>query len=162
MSKLYILCGCPGVGKSTVADMIADEVGATVFRTDEIRKELFPNPSYSKSESQRVYDELMERSEAELRSGTPVVMDATFNLKVGRDNAVEVADSAGVNYQILKVTCDEDQVRKRIKQRDGKSDADFSIYQKIRDSFEPIQRSYETIDNSGSEQSTRKSVRRAI
>ena len=38
---LVIVGGVPGAGKSTVAELIADRLGAERLRSDEIRKELF-------------------------------------------------------------------------------------------------------------------------
>lgn len=164
MSKLYIVCGYPGVGKSTAAEIIADQTGARPIRTDSVRKELFgPNPSYSSSESQKTYDEVFSRAKETLESGTPVALDATFNLKIGRDSAVEVAEEVGVDFQFIKVECDEDVVRKRIENRtDTDSDADFSIYQKIRDDFEPFSYPYDTVDNSTSKSNLESQISRVV
>ncbi len=40
--KLFIVCGYIASGKTTVADKLAEIIGADVIRTDDVRKELFP------------------------------------------------------------------------------------------------------------------------
>lgn len=155
---IVVLAGYPGVGKSFVAREIQKQVGATVFRTDAIRKELFSNPTYSREESQKTYDELFSRAEESVKSGETVVLDATFSLQVGRENVAEIGRKQECDVVFIQVTCDESVVRERIESRDGLSDADFSVYQKVRDSFESFEREYETIDNSGSKSQTRETV----
>ena len=46
-------------------------------REMEIRRALFADPSYSKSESERVFDVVHGAAEARLASGTGVIVDAT-------------------------------------------------------------------------------------
>ena len=38
---LVVVCGLPGVGKSTVAGVVSDRLEASRLRTDVVRKELF-------------------------------------------------------------------------------------------------------------------------
>jgi len=42
---LVIVCGLPGTGKTVTANQIADDIGATILRTDSIRKKLFKTGS---------------------------------------------------------------------------------------------------------------------
>lgn len=155
---IVVLAGYPGVGKSFIANEFRRELSTDVLRTDKIRKELVSNPTYSKDESQKTYEELFSRTEETVKGGTSVVLDATFSLQVGRDNVASIGEQQGCAVIFVNVTCDEDIVRERIASRDGISDADFSVYQKVRDSFEPFQRSVETIDNSRSKSKTKQSV----
>ena len=154
MSRLIVVCGEPGVGKSKVADLLSRRTGGHVLRTDEIRKDLFgPEPEYTSEESQQVYDEMFDRAKNLLRDDHKcVILDATFMLKVGRERADFLAQkyTDPYNFDIVRVTADEDVVRKRIRERENDaSDADFSIYQSIRDRFEPIEFPHVEIDNSG-------------
>jgi predicted kinase len=45
-----IICGLPGVGKTTVAKDLAALINAIVLSTDRIRKELILKPTYKKQE----------------------------------------------------------------------------------------------------------------
>lgn len=141
---LIITCGLPGVGKTTIARQIAAERDATILRSDVVRKEVFPNPSYSSDETEMVYDELLVRAAEILPEA--VVLDATFRRQRHRDMAVALAERLDVDYEIVKVECDEEVVRERIESRTGDaSDADFSVYKEVE--FEPLTREATIVDN---------------
>jgi len=164
--KLIIVCGEPGVGKSSVAEYIAklfDIFGnCHVLATDEIRKELFgPEPEYTKEESQATYDEMFDRARLRLQENENVVLDATFMLQRGRERANRLAQehTEPYNFTIVRVTCDPDTAKRRIRQREeSASDADVQVYHSIRDRFEPIELPHVTIDNSDSWWQTREKL----
>ncbi|MDY6764385.1 MAG: AAA family ATPase, partial [Halobacteria archaeon] len=94
--RLIVICGYPGVGKSTVASLIAEETNARIYDSDHVRKELFPDPTYSREESRTVYNELLERGREALEDGETVVLDATFSRRSKREQAESIADDLGV------------------------------------------------------------------
>lgn len=47
---LVIVCGLPGVGKTTFAKKLAPLINAIILSTDKIRKELITSPTYEKEE----------------------------------------------------------------------------------------------------------------
>jgi predicted kinase len=151
---LVLVCGLPGTGKSTVAERIAELLPASLLRTDVVRKELFPDPTYASEESARVYDELFSRARERLDDGEHVVLDATFRRRDLRERAAAVAEAAGTEYRLVRVTCAESVVRQRIERRqreeDDESDADFAVYNQLKNEFEPIQGDdHVVVDNSG-------------
>lgn len=159
---LVVLSGYPGVGKSFVAREIDRAVSgsAVLLQTDKIRKELFPNPTYSGDESQKVYDTLFDRARENVRNGKIVLLDATFNLEIGRRTAEHIADDENADFTILFVTCDDETARQRIRNReDSVSDADIDVYETIKETFERFEREYSEIDNSGTKRETRSQVR---
>lgn len=79
MSKLVIMVGLPGSGKSTYATKYTTQNRTTLVSTDEIRRELCGNPE-TQGNRQEVFDEAHRRIEIALRAGDTVVFDAT-NLK---------------------------------------------------------------------------------
>lgn len=141
---LFVVCGLPGVGKTTTARDLAAEHDATVVRSDVVRKDRFDDPAYTTQETERVYEAVLDRAHRVLPD--PVVLDATFRKQRHRDEAVALAERAGVDYRFVKVECDEAVVRRRIQARtDDESDADFSVYQEVE--FEPLQRAADVVDN---------------
>ncbi len=56
MSIIIIICGLPGVGKSTISNDLARLINAVVLSSDKIRKEIFPRPTYTKFERRLIYD----------------------------------------------------------------------------------------------------------
>lgn len=147
---LVVCCGLPGVGKSTISGYIAEQLPATRCRTDEVRHDVFAEPSYTPAETRSTYEELFERACARLDDGRNVVVDGTFKDARARDEIVSVAEETGAAVQFVRVTCPPAVVRERIQSRtDDASDADVSVYQKHRDQFEPLARAHVTVDNGG-------------
>ncbi|MFB6234491.1 MAG: AAA family ATPase [Halopenitus sp.] len=156
--QLVVVCGLPGVGKTTVANRVARLVDGDVLRTDAVRKDLFPEPKYTEAESRAVYRELLARAATRLADEESVVLDATFKRRRTRRNAQGLARAAGVPFRTIKVECDESVVERRIANRDGLSDADFEIHRKFRREFDRIEVQHGVVDNSRSEAATLEQV----
>ncbi|ELY54454.1 AAA family ATPase [Natronolimnohabitans innermongolicus] len=153
---LLVYCGLPGVGKSMASEYTAERYPATRYRSDAVRKELFPDPEYTSAESDATYAELLARARSDLESGTDVVLDATFRRKARREQAAAVADEVDADVLFVRVTCSLEVVEERIRARtDTISDAGFEQHLQLRDSFEPIERDHVEIDNSGTIAETR-------
>jgi len=50
---IILICGYPGVGKTTVAHELAPLINAVVLSTDKIRKEFLDKPTYGEQEKKR-------------------------------------------------------------------------------------------------------------
>lgn len=148
--SLVAYCGLPGVGKSTAAQYTTAELGTLRLRTDEIRKELFDEPTYSAAEDDATYEELLHRAQQALDAGNDVVLDATFGCKRHRDRAIDVATEVGVDFTFVRIICDQPVAEQRIAERTaGPSDADVEIYRTLREMYDPFERDHIEIDNSG-------------
>lgn len=153
---LVVVCGLPGVGKSTVAKMIVDELDGTCLRTDEIRKELFSEPQYDSEENEATYDEMFTRAEDALARGSDVVLDATFTERSKREAARDLARSNEADFRLLKVEADEEVVKDRISNRkDEVSDANFQTYLEKKRTFDDVLEDITVVDNSGDKSRTR-------
>ena len=146
--RVIAICGVPGVGKTTTAEWITDNVGGQLLRTDVIRKELFPDPSYTAEERRRTYAELFDRAFEVVSTGEVAVLDATFARRRHRDWLRERAAQADVDIEFVEVECAEPVVRDRIAAREGASDADFEVYLYYQYRFEPVRGEHLTVDNS--------------
>jgi len=156
---VIVVCGLPGVGKSTVARAIAEAVDGVVLRTDVIRQEIVENPVYTAEEKRRVYDELFERARDRLTERQSVVLDGTYRRRAYRDRARELAAGSDTGFELVAVRCDESVVEHRIAQRENDaSEADLEVYRQYRDSFEPFVGDHLTIDNSGELEITKRQV----
>jgi predicted kinase len=159
--EIIVVCGLPGVGKSTVARAIADAVDGEVLRTDVIRQQIVENPVYTAEEKRRVYEELFERARKHLTDGRSVVLDGTYRRRTYRDRARELAADLDTGFELVAVQCDEPVVERRIAEReDDASEADIEVYHQYRDSFEPFVGDHLTIDNSGDLETTQRQVAR--
>lgn len=156
-AKIVVVCGLPGVGKTTVAEDVADRVEGRLLRTDVVRKQILTNPNYTEEESRMVYGEVFDRARETIEDGQSVVLDGTFKDAIYRDRAKELSESLDAEFDLVKVECSEDVVRERIRSRkNDASDADFEVHAMYRERFDPIAGDHVTVDNSkGLEATTR-------
>ena len=146
---LILVCGLPGVGKTTMAKRIADETKSFVLSTDTLRKKIIDDPEYTEREKELVYNLLFEMAEKFLMTGKNVILDGTFYRKKLRDRARKLAERTNNEFIIVEIVCDEKIVKKGMakrKERGSESDADFEIYKKIKRQFEPIKEKHLVID----------------
>lgn len=156
---LVVVCGVPGVGKTSVSEHVVDRLDGTLLRTDVVRKELFDEPAYTAEESRRTYEELLARGERIVDRGGVAVLDGTFHDRRYRHMALARAAAAGVDHRFVHVQCDPDVARERIRAREGDaSDADVAVHDHVREQFDRLQVAHETVDNSGSLAATRRQV----
>jgi predicted kinase len=79
---IVLVCGLPGVGKTSVSKELAKLTRWTILSTDKIRKELFPNPTYSTEEKRLIYDVLMLIAKYLHCSGTNCILDAILTRSI--------------------------------------------------------------------------------
>ncbi|MFB6187358.1 MAG: AAA family ATPase, partial [Halobacteriaceae archaeon] len=128
---LAVVCGLPGVGKTTIAKEISHQLDGVILRTDIVRKELFEEPTYSERETDQVYAELLSRAKNHLQEGNDVILDGTFRKQKFRKNAKEIANEEDVVFKLIKVQCDVELVQRRMQERtNDASDATFDIYRR--------------------------------
>ena len=70
--SIVVVCGPPGVGKTTVAERVQQRTGGRLFRTDAVRKSIFPEPTYSPEETDAVYRALLDRVERTIADGRAI------------------------------------------------------------------------------------------
>lgn len=151
-----MLSGLPGAGKSTVANALRaalPEQQLAIIASDRVRKELFPNPTYSDNENRIAHGEVQTRLLAQLSGGRSAIHDATNLQEQFRRWRHEAVRLTGCRVLLIRVVLDEAETKRRIRARlaEGSniSDADFAVYQLMRDSSEPIPSPHLTIHTDG-------------
>lgn len=159
--RLVVVCGLPGVGKTTVAERIAERTGGRLLRTDVVRKQRHDEPTYSTAETRDVYGAVLEQARETIQDGRTAVLDGTFRTSDLRERARALAEYLAVEFSLVHVVCDQDTVEGRIAGREGDaSDADFAVHVQLRDEFEPVDMDHEVVDNSDGLDWTRRQVDR--
>lgn len=103
--RLFVMVGVMGSGKSTVGEALADAIGARRLSSDSVRKALFGSAGrnaafrkgvYAPDQTDRVYAAMMEQAQALLLRGVSVILDATFQTRMQRAAALDLAKKTGV------------------------------------------------------------------
>lgn len=144
---IIIICGLPGVGKSTLAKSLAPMINATVLSSDRIRKEIFPNPTYSPFERKLVYDIMTTIARYLNDAGMNCILDATFNRENSR---MEIKKSLGLDdrqFRIIECVCPKEVALSRLEsRRDDYSDATATVYYNMQRIYEPVKALHITVD----------------
>lgn len=146
---IIIICGLPGIGKSTLARELAPLLSAIVLSTDQIRKELIPYPTYSRKERQLIFNIMILLAKYLHQSDINCILDATFNKKYSRDIIKKDLKLSDNEFQIIECKCPEEIILSRLASRTKDySDADISVYYKMKKIYEPVIGRHITADTS--------------
>jgi len=142
---LVLVCGLPGSGKSFFANHLSKKISAVYFNTDVLRKELFPiNRTYSEEEKQFVYDTLLLKTEENLKEGKSAIVDATFYKNDLRIPFYTLAQQQHISLFIFYIEAEEKLIKERTSISRIDSEADYSVYLKLKELFEPIDKPFAT------------------
>lgn len=144
--------GLPGTGKSYFCSKLAERLPFVILESDALRKVLFPSPSYSPQESSRLFQACHHLIEKLLKRGIPVILDATNLSERYRERLYSIADHLGAKLILVRVEAPPEVVRERLKTRlgnpEGKSDADWEVYKKMKPRVQKISRNHYAVDTS--------------
>lgn len=148
MAVLVLLSGLPGTGKTTFAASLASRLDARVLESDHVRRELFPRRRYTRKESRMVFATVRERAEAQLEQGRDVIIDATNLRERERLGFWRLAERWGATVAAVRLTAPDDILRERLsREREGASEADVGVYERMRGQEEPFARPCVQVDS---------------
>lgn len=151
--KLVVVGGGAGVGKSTVAAGLADRIGGTWLRSDEIRKQLagvavddhvFCEPGaglYSPRFANAVYREMINQAELLVARGETVVLDGTWADE--RHRALVRTCGERTSTTVVELRCEapagvaKERIARRMASPYNPSDATPAIADHIAAGFDP-------------------------
>lgn len=93
---------------------------------------------YRPEDKQKVYQTLLERTRSLLKEGKEVVVDSTFFKSSIREPFERVADACNARLYWVEVRAPERVIRERLQTPRPDSEADFAVYEKIKDAYEPL------------------------
>jgi aminoglycoside phosphotransferase family enzyme/predicted kinase len=114
--RLVLVGGLPGTGKSSLAGALGHALGATVLRSDEVRKEqagfatdrpapaAFGTGLYTPAATDATYATLLQWATVALARGETVVLDASWTSAAWRQRAREVAATSVA--ELVELRCD--------------------------------------------------------
>ncbi len=96
------ITGLPGSGKSTIAhEVIKQRKDIKILRLDRIRRFITPKPTYTEEERNIVYRSLVYMAKLLTEEGLNVIIDATGNRGIWREEARELID----NFALIYIRC---------------------------------------------------------
>ena len=144
--------GLPGTGKSYFCSKLAERLPFVILESDALRKVLFSPPSYSPKESSHLFRAVHRLIERLLKKGASLILDATNLSELHREYFYSIADRLDVKLVLVRVEVPSEVVRRRLENRpgnsDGKSDADWAIYQRMKPLAQKIRRKHYAVDTS--------------
>ena len=147
-----VVSGLPGTGKSYLCSQLAERLPFTILESDTLRKVLFPLPSYSSRESSHLFRAVHLLIRRLLERGIPLILDATNLSERHREHLYSIADRLGVKLILVRVEAPPQVVHERLKTRlenpQGKSDAGWEVYQRMKPTVQKMHRNHYTVDTS--------------
>ena len=153
-STLFITHGFSGSGKTTLTQQILEKIGAIRVRSDVQRKRLhgldveirtasaLQSGIYSRSSTEKTYDQLLSQAKYILKAGYSAIIDATFLKETMRSKFRRLADDLNIPFLILDFQAEEADLRRRVKvrEREGKdaSEAGLNILEYQLSHCEPL------------------------
>jgi len=150
---LILMVGLVGSGKTTLANALAQRLGAVHISSDVTRKRLAGIPEnehhydepasgiYSPEFNRKTYDAIFTQGIEVLKDGVPVILDAAFLRQSEREQARRMSRELGVDYLVVECRLTPELTQKRLLQRcreASASDGRWEIYQRQTGWFEPV------------------------
>ncbi len=134
---IIIVFGLPGSGKSYFAERLAKMTGAEYVNSDRLRKQMFSSRKYTEKEKNAVYNAMLAKLKEAVLQEKSILLDATFHKEKTRRPFI---NEAGGEKKIvfIEVQADENIIWDRLKKLRPDSEADFEIYQIIKQQWEPL------------------------
>jgi hypothetical protein len=149
---IIVVSGLPGTGKTYFSRRLAERLPFIILESDALRKQLFPVPEYSASESAYLFRTIYILMEELLKKGIPVILDATNLEERHRERIYSIAEHINARLILVRVEAPPELVQQRLKSRIKKSgtnsDADWAVYKKMRVTAEKISRNHFNVDTS--------------
>jgi predicted kinase len=147
--NVMITCGFPGTYKTETSEEISKLIGYQILRTDLIRLEVLKNEDIfdekvaaNMDKRKQVYDEMFRQAGELVKSGSGLILDATFIIKELRHRAASVAAENNRTFVILQTSCPQkvsiNRILKRSKDKYESNALTEQAYLNNKKKFEPI------------------------
>ncbi len=103
--RLFVFCGFPGVGKTTLAKKLVTDIKATYLRIDSIEQAIAKSSAQISEIADAGYQAGYSLATDNLKSGRLVVVDGVNPLNEIRDLWRELASKCNAGFTIIEVIC---------------------------------------------------------
>ena len=137
-AMILIVFGLPGTGKSFLSARLAEDIKAGYLNTDIIREQTGKKGQYDEETRLFVYQKMKEKMIHYIYENQHCIVDGTFQKKKYREIFLREMRQRNAVYTFIQTVADQEVVKNRMKESRKHSEADFSIYLKIKKNFEPL------------------------
>ncbi len=131
-----IIFGLPGTGKSYLARHLAADARALYLNTDVMREKMNKQGAYDDNTRREIYERILEEINRSSEQETLVIVDGTFNSKTFRYMFNKRSWELEQYLYYIEMKAAEDEVKKRMKDDRKYSEADYSVYKKLKATFD--------------------------
>jgi predicted kinase len=144
MSTLFVLCGLPGTGKSTLARQICDAFPEFDFFSLEKARRALQHATYLPEKNTVVYQKNYFEMQFSMLAKKPIIFDSNASVIKRRTDIIKLAKRYKYKVILLEFTCPETIAKQRIKARPVHNDGLFEepntpeVYNILKARWEPI------------------------
>ena len=141
--------GLPASGKSFWAKRISWKIKGKRLSSDLLRKKMFKKRTYSESEKEKVYNEMIKQMKINVKKGKNVVLDATFYKEDLRKKFIEQAEKIKQKILFVEVKAKNETLKRRLNKKRKHSEADYAVYLALKSAFEPLKKKHLVVYSDG-------------
>ncbi len=134
-----MVVGLPGTGKTTFARAFSSAIDAKHLNSDIVRHDAGKRGHYDTASKAAIYNEMLNRTEDYLKNHQEVVIDATFYKNIFRKPYQLLGKKYDVEVKWIEIKAEEEIIKKRVSKKREYSEADFKVYKKIKEDYEPLE-----------------------
>lgn len=153
--QIFVFFGMIATGKSTLAQLWAQEYRLPYYNSDVLRKEFagsvaarsagkkaFGEGIYAATFSKKTYALLLQKAEDRLNEACSVILDASYSTLASRQEVITLAERYGIVVHFIYCFCPETEMRRRMESRAKDplaiSDGRWEIYLRQKEVYESL------------------------
>jgi len=144
MSTLFVLCGLPGTGKSTLARQLCNSFPEFEFFSLEKARRDLKHTTYLPEKNAQVYQKNYFDMQFSMVKRNPIIFDSNASIIKRRTDVIKLAKRYQYEVVLLEFVCPEAIAKERIKHRPVHNDGLFEepntpfVYDNLKARWQPV------------------------